>query len=35
MKPLLTALTLTALALWYVRRKERELVERVTRGYRW
>ena len=29
MKPLLAALTLTCLALWYVRRKERQLVERL------
>ena len=34
MKPLLAALTLTALALWYVRRRERQLVERISNGWR-
>ena len=33
-KPLIAALTLGALALWYVRRRERQLVDRISNGRR-
>ena len=35
MKPLLAVLTLGALALWYVGRRDREMVERISNGWRW
>ena len=35
MKPLLAVPTLGALALWYFGRREREMVERISNGWRW